>query len=182
MNLSLQIKKIQRILVSIKFVAKIVFFNYGILNTQQSKIWTCRFCLLHSLIFMPLVRMIEAHCFILSVCLFVCLSNVKSCIPTTCKPLLHYWRAHWTNVVPLFKEWVSFFWVHGEWIVARDKQIAWTARRFSADLFVPRYDSFPMNPEKKTLIPYIYNASNQGPFLNLSEKNYKFKIPTVTGS
>ena len=75
-----------------------------------------------------------------------------------------------------------FFWVHGEWIVARDKQIAWTAKRFSADLFVPRYDSFPMNPEKKTLIPYIYNASNQGPFLKLSEKNYKFKIPTVTGS
>ena len=88
-----------------------------------------------------------------------------------------------------------FFWVHGEWIVARnkqigreprivarDKQIAWTAKRFSAELFVPRYDSFPMNPEKKTLIPYIYNASNQGPFLKFSEKNYKFKIPTVTGS
>ena len=37
----------------------------------------------------------------------------------------------------------------GEWIVARDKQIAWTAKRFSCDLFVPRYDSFPMNPEKK---------------------------------
>ena len=75
-----------------------------------------------------------------------------------------------------------FFWVHGEWIVARDKQIAWTAKRFSADVFVPRYDSFPMNPEKKTLIPYIYNASNEGPFLKFSEKNYKFKIPTVTGS
>ena len=74
-----------------------------------------------------------------------------------------------------------FFWVHGEWIVARDKQIAWTAKRFSADLFVPRYDSFPMNPEKKTLIPYIYNASNEGPFLKFSEKNYKFKIPTVNG-
>ena len=51
-----------------------------------------------------------------------------------------------------------------------------------ADLFVPRYDSFPMNPEKKTLIPYIYNDSNEGPFLKFSEKNYKFKIPTVTGS
>ena len=56
-----------------------------------------------------------------------------------------------------------FFWVHGEWIVARDKQIAWTAKRFSGDLFVPRYDSFPMNTEKKTLIPYIYNASNKDP-------------------
>ena len=42
-----------------------------------------------------------------------------------------------------------FFWVHGEWIVTRDKQIAWTAKRFSVDLFVPRYDSFPMNPEKR---------------------------------
>ena len=40
----------------------------------------------------------------------------------------------------------------------------------------------PHEPRKKTLIPYIYNASNQGPFLNFSEKNYKFKIPTVTGS
>ena len=57
-----------------------------------------------------------------------------------------------------------FFWVHGEWIVARDKQIAWTAKRFSVDLFVPRYDSFPMNSEKKTLIPYIYNASNKDSF------------------
>ena len=54
------------------------------------------------------------------------------------------------------------FWVHGEWIVARDKQIA--CLEFTSDLFVPRYDSFPMNPEKKTLIPYIYNASNTEPF------------------
>ena len=36
--------------------------------------------------------------------------------------------------------------------------------------------------KKKTLIPYIYNASNEGPFLKFSEKNYKSKIPTVTGS
>ena len=42
-----------------------------------------------------------------------------------------------------------FFWVHGVWIVAWDKQIAWTAKRFSGDLFVPRYDSYPMNPEKR---------------------------------
>ena len=62
------------------------------------------------------------------------------------------------------KEWVSFFWVHWELIVARDKQIAWTAKRFSGDLFVPLYDSFPMNPEKKTPIPYIYNASNKDTF------------------
>ena len=32
------------------------------------------------------------------------------------------------------------------------------------DLFVPHCDSFPMNREKKTLIPYIYNASNKDPF------------------
>ena len=42
-----------------------------------------------------------------------------------------------------------FFWVHGVWIVARDKQIAWTAKRISGDLFVPRYDSYTMNPEKR---------------------------------
>ena len=52
-----------------------------------------------------------------------------------------------------YKEWVSFFWVHGEWIVARNKQIGRELLRGSRDLFVPRYDSFPMNPEKKTLIP-----------------------------
>ena len=52
-----------------------------------------------------------------------------------------------------YKEWVSFFWVHGEWIVARNKQIGREPLRGSRDLFVPRYDSFPMNPEKKTLIP-----------------------------
>ena len=42
-----------------------------------------------------------------------------------------------------------FLWVHGVWIVARDKQIVWTVKRFSGDLFVPRYDSYPMNPEKR---------------------------------
>ena len=52
-----------------------------------------------------------------------------------------------------YKEWVSFFWVHGEWIVARNKQIGREPLRGSRDLLVPRYDSFPMNPEKKTLIP-----------------------------
>ena len=52
-----------------------------------------------------------------------------------------------------YKEWVSFFWVHGEWIVARNKQIGREPLRGSRDLFVPCYDSFPMNPGKKTLIP-----------------------------
>ena len=36
--------------------------------------------------------------------------------------------------------------------------------RSSRDFFVPHCDSFPMNREKKTLIPYIYNASNKDPF------------------
>ena len=31
-------------------------------------------------------------------------------------------------------------------------------------LFVPRFDQLPMNTEIKTLIPYIYNISIQGPF------------------
>ena len=46
-----------------------------------------------------------------------------------------------------------FVWIHGEWIVARNKQIVREPLRGSRDLFVPRYDSFPMNPDKKTLIP-----------------------------
>ena len=37
------------------------------------------------------------------------------------------------------------------------------AERFSGDLFVSRYDSFPMNPEKRTLIPYIFDVSNKDP-------------------
>ena len=36
--------------------------------------------------------------------------------------------------------------------------------RGSRDFFVPHCDSFPMNREKKTLIPYIYNASNKDSF------------------
>ena len=38
-----------------------------------------------------------------------------------------------------------------------------------------------MNPDKKTLIPYINNASNKDS-LKLSEKSYKFKNPTATGT
>ena len=34
-----------------------------------------------------------------------------------------------------------FVWVHGEWIVARNKQIVREPLRSSRDLFVPRYDS-----------------------------------------
>ena len=49
----------------------------------------------------------------------------------------------------VFKEWVSFFWVHGEWIVARNKPIVREPR---------------MNPDKKTLVPYIYNSTNKDPF------------------
>ena len=56
------------------------------------------------------------------------------------------------NIVNIRNE-CLFFWVHGEWIVARSKQIVREPLRGSRDLFVPRYDSFPMNPEKKTLIP-----------------------------
>ena len=36
--------------------------------------------------------------------------------------------------------------------------------RFSDDLFVFCSDSFHINPEKKTLIPYIYNASIKDSF------------------
>ena len=70
----------------------------------------------------------------------------------------------------------------GEWIGAQDKQIAWTTKRFSDNLFVPRSDSFPLNPEKKTLIPYIYNASMKDSFLNSQRKVMKFKFPLVIGT
>ena len=39
-----------------------------------------------------------------------------------------------------------------------------------------------MNPEKKTLIPYIYNASNKDPSKKFPDKRYKLKIPTAMGT
>ena len=55
-----------------------------------------------------------------------------------------------------------FIWVHGEWIRAWDKQIVWTAKRFSGNLlFVPPSDSFPMNPEKMHSFLIFYNTSNK---------------------
>ena len=36
---------------------------------------------------------------------------------------------------------VFFFSVHGKWIAVRNKQIAWTAKRFSCDLFVPHCEA-----------------------------------------
>ena len=40
----------------------------------------------------------------------------------------------------------------------------------------------PHEPRKKTLIPLYLQCFQQGPFLNFSEKRYKFKIPTATGT
>ena len=48
-----------------------------------------------------------------------------------------------------YKEWVSFFSVHGKWIAVRNKQIAREPLCGSRDLFVPHCDSFPMNWEKR---------------------------------
>ena len=52
------------------------------------------------------------------------------------------------NIVNIRNE-CLFFWVHGVWIVARNKQITREQLRGSRDLFVPRYYSYPMNPEKR---------------------------------
>ena len=73
-----------------------------------------------------------------------------------------------------------FFSVHGIWIAVRNKQIAWTAKRFSCDLFVPHCDSYPMNREKKTLIPYL-QCLQQRPLLKFSEQSKKFKFPAEIG-
>ena len=54
-----------------------------------------------------------------------------------------------------------FFSVHGKWIAVQNKQIAWTAKR--AICLFRTAIHFPWT-EKKTLIPYIYNASNKDPF------------------
>ena len=55
--------------------------------------------------------------------------------------------------------------------------------RFSGDLFVPRYDSFPMNPEKKdTHSLYLQCFQQRRPYLKFSELSYKFEITTVTST
>ena len=61
----------------------------------------------------------------------------------------------------LFKEWVSFF--LASWEMNRSAEQTNRVNREACDLFVPHCDSFPMNREKKTLIPYINNASNKNP-------------------
>ena len=63
------------------------------------------------------------------------------------------------NIVNIRNE-CLFFWVHWVWIVARNKQITREPLRGSRELFVPRYDSYPMNPEKRhsflNTTPHMY--------------------------
>ena len=66
-------------------------------------------------------------------------------------------------------------------------RFSWTTKprkkdRSLRDLFVPHCDSFPMNREKKTLIPYIYNASNKDPFLNSPSKVRNSNFPQKSGT
>ena len=97
---------------------------------------------------------------------------------------------------------MSFFSVHGKWIAVRNKQIAWTAKRFSCNLFVPHCDSFPMNREKKIAVHAIclfhtaihfpltekkdthslyLQCLQQRPLLKFSEQSKKFKCPAEIG-
>ena len=55
--------------------------------------------------------------------------------------------------VGTFKEWVSFYGFMGN-----ESQPGTNKLR---EPFVPHYDSFPMNPEKKTPIPDINKAFNK---------------------
>ena len=64
-----------------------------------------------------------------------------------------------------------------EWIAVRDKQIAWTAKRFSDDLLVPRSDWFPMNPENRQSF-HIFTMLPSKNFMKFPEKSYQFKLPT----
>ena len=51
-------------------------------------------------------------------------------------------------------------------------------RRF----FVPCSDSFPMNPEKKTLICYIYNVSIENNLSSSPRKSHKFIFSVAIGT
>ena len=70
-----------------------------------------------------------------------------------------------------------FIRVHGEWIGRKHKRNAWIVKQFSGDLFVLRSDSFHMKPEKKTLIPDIYNASNKDPYKQIPRNITNSKFP-----
>ena len=54
-----------------------------------------------------------------------------------------------------------FFWVHGE-----------ARKRFSCDLFVPRYDSFPMNPEKKDTHSLYLQCVQQRPLSKILREKF----------
>ena len=71
---------------------------------------------------------------------------------------------------------------HGKWIAVRNKQIAWTAKRFSCDLFVPHCDSFPMNREKKDTHSLYLQCLLQRFLLKFSEQSKKFKFPSEIGN
>ena len=75
-----------------------------------------------------------------------------------------------------------FFSVHGKWIAVRNKQIAWTAKRFSCDLFVPHCDSFHMNREKKDTHSLYLQCLQQKSLLKFSEQSKKFKFPSEIGN
>ena len=59
---------------------------------------------------------------------------------------------------------VVFFWVHGEWIGVWDKKIVWTVRSGSQVICLFPAPIHSPWTQKKTLIPYIYKASNKDPF------------------
>ena len=76
-----------------------------------------------------------------------------------------------------------FFWVHGEWIVARDKQIKSREPRSgsrSICLFRATIHS-PWTQKKDTHSLYLQCFQLRS-FLKLSKKSYKFKISAVTGT
>ena len=56
------------------------------------------------------------------------------------------------------------FWVHGEWVWARDKQWHEPEAVLGQQFVCSGLQFIPYEPRKKTLIPYIYNASNKDPF------------------
>ena len=92
------------------------------------------------------------------------------------------WKTVFLEIHHTLRNECLFFWVHGEGIEVRDKQIVWTAKQFLCDLLVPCSKFFPMNPEKRDNHSLYLQCFQQSPFLKFSEKSYRFKIPAVTGT
>ena len=118
---------------------------------------------------------------------FLCwILTVKTCHNYTKKHSLFEYRCDdimtcWSQCRSQLRNECLFFSVHGIWIAVRNKQIAWTAKRFSCDLFVSALRFISHEPRKKDTHSLYLQCLQQRPLLKFSEQSKKFKFPAEIG-